>query len=105
MLPSTASYRCMKTMMVGGQQVTAGSLLPKDSPLRHNPRRMEILYRTRMIQPAEEGPVTAKAVAKAEPSLLEKLTLEELQTLCKGRGLASKGTIDAVRARLASELG
>lgn len=101
MLPSNVSYRCVKSMTVEGQQLSAGALLPLDSPVRKDPRKLEILFRTRFIEPADGETIqstVSKETSTKDPLL--SLTQDEVKLLLRGRGMATKGTEDAIRARL-----
>jgi hypothetical protein len=98
MLPTNASYRCKKNMVLGGQRLTAGSLLPSDSPVRQNPRRLEILYRTRMIEPAETTSVAVKAAPTR--NYLDSLTIDEVKQLLENRDMNTRGKEEALRERL-----
>ncbi len=58
----TATYKVLSDMMCFGVQLKAGDFLPKDSPLRNEPGRIEALCRQRRMAPAADDSASPVAV-------------------------------------------
>lgn len=128
------AYRILKPETINGIRLERGDMLPKDSPLRRMPFRIQQMCQQNRMVPvlsdAAGGKLPPRSTTKTEavteeasapqPTLetssespaepaaamtrveLMRLTMPELQALCKAKGINHVGNKSQLRKRLAS---
>lgn len=113
-----ADYTMLKPLKVSGVALDRGDLLPTDSPLRQNPRRLESLCRNRYMRPGlPETTAPAKAAAVSVPKVvveevkqkatsddLDQMSIAQLRDRCRELGINASGGYTPLRERIRFKL-
>ena len=106
--PSDGNYVVIRPRLtIGGCKLQLGDLLPEDSAIRKQPRKLETMCRLRRLMPQIASAkmqavdvLPSKKVAKEAD--LGTLSLQELKQLCRDKGLPPYGNKSQLRKRLHS---